>query len=92
MSGLTQTKCFAVTMRDGALSIGARLLWWELNQWVSDDLKVCFPTQTKLAENLGVHRNSVIRWLQELKDAGLVSDVPRRKGNAYALANGVSLD
>lgn len=91
MKRLTQTECFVEIMRDGELSIGARLLWWELNQWVTDDLNVCFPTQTKLAENLSVHRNSVIRWLQELKDAGLVTDVPRRKGNAYALTNGASL-
>jgi hypothetical protein len=75
-------------MRNGALSTGARLLWWELNQWITEDLPICFPTQVTLAKNLGVSRQSVIRWLQELKGYGLVVDVPRRYGNAYELKLG----
>jgi CRP-like cAMP-binding protein len=75
-------------MRNGHLSTGARLLWWELNQWITNDLPVCFPTQVVLARNLGVSRQSIIRWLQELKDKGLVSKVPRRYGNAYELQLG----
>ena len=67
-------------MRDPNVSIGARLLWWELNQWVTDYLKVCFPTQAKLAENLGVHRSSIIRWLAELRGLGLVVVTTRGQG------------
>jgi len=75
-------------MRNGALGTGARLLWWELNQWITDDLPICFPTQVVLAKSLGVSRISIIRWLQELKGHGLVVDVPRRYGNAYELQLG----
>lgn len=85
MSGLTQDAHFVETMRDADLSVGARLLYWELHQWISEDVAVCFPTQKKLARNLGVHRNSVIRWLQELRDKGLIENVPQRYGNAYRL-------
>jgi biotin operon repressor len=77
-------------MRNSDLSIGARLLWWELNQWVSEDLNVCFPTQVTLAESLGVSRTSVIRWIQELRDNGLVKLVPRRYGNGYELLRSAS--
>jgi len=85
MSELTKGACFVEVMRSSDLSVGARLLWWELNQWVTDDLNVCFPTQTQLAKNIGVHRNTVIRWMRELREQGLVSDVPRVYGNAYSL-------
>lgn len=88
MKRLTNDKKFAAVMRNSELTMGARLLYWELHQWISDDLNICFPTQVKLSANLGVHRNSVIRWLQELREAGLVADVPRRYGNAYALLPG----
>lgn len=80
-----QSERFLAIMRDTSLSVGARMLWWELNQWVSDDLNVCFPTQTQLAQNLGIHRNTVIRWMRELRGKGLVKDVPRKYGNAYEL-------
>jgi len=90
MNGLTQTADFVCAMRDTDLSIGARLLFWELHQWISEDENICFPTQLKLAANLGVHRNSIIRWLQELRDKGLIDDVPRSYGNAYAIRSCVS--
>jgi biotin operon repressor len=92
MNRLTQTPHFVENMRDADLSIGARLLFWELHQWITDDEPTCFPTQLKLAKNLGVHRNSVIRWLQELRDKGLIEDVPQRYGNAYRIRTCASLD
>lgn len=82
---MTREQAFAVNMRNPNLCIGARLLYWELNQWVSEDCNVCFRTQKKLAENIGVHRNSVIRWLQDLRDEGLLTDVEQDYGNAYAV-------
>lgn len=92
MSGLTKDTQFVKTMRDADLSVGARLLFWELHQWISEDVAICFPTQKKLAENLGVHRNSVIRWLQELRDKGLIESVPQRYGSAYRIRTCASLD
>jgi len=85
MSELTQSASFIEVMRSSDLSVGARLLWWELNQWVTGDLNVCFPTQSQLANNIGVHRNTVIRWMRELREQGLVRDEPRAYGNAYSL-------
>lgn len=72
-------------MRNTDLSIGSRLLWWELSQWITRDLEDCFPPQHALVEALGVSRASVMRWTQELQDAGLV--VVRRvgRGNRYTL-------
>jgi len=81
----------SAVMRNGDLSIGARLLWWELCQWVTGDLNVCFPTQYALADNLGVSRQSVIRWLQELREIGFVEIESTVGGNRYILRNGESL-
>ena len=82
---MTRNDAIAVNMRNPELCIGARLLYWELTQWVSEDCNVCFRTQVALAKNIGVHRNSVIRWLQHLRDAGLVTDIEQEYGNAYAV-------
>lgn len=72
-------------MRNPKLSTGARLLWWELNQWVTSDLNACLRTQAQMAEDLGVHRNTVIRWLKELRAQGLIDDKPVRYGKVYSL-------
>lgn len=72
-------------MRCSEISPGARLLVWELAQWIDDDEDVCVRTQTQLAEALGVHRNSVIRWFHELRDKGVVTDEPYKNINAYTL-------
>lgn len=91
MTELTQPSFLVETMRNAELSVGSRLLFWELNQWISNDMAICFPTQKSLAENLGVHRNSIIRWLQELREKGLIHDVPQRYGNAYRIRTCASL-
>jgi len=47
----------------------------------------CFPGQEKLAEHCGSSKRSVVTWLQELQDKGLV-EVTRRglgKTNLYKL-------
>jgi len=75
-------------MRNGDLSVGARLLWWELTQWASDDLPTCYPPQTALTENLGVSRSSIQRWAQELVEHGLIKVVPGQRGNGYMLQKG----
>jgi biotin operon repressor len=77
-------------MRDPQLSVGARLLYWELSQWVSEDLRACFPPQHTLVSTLGVSRASIIRWTQELQDSGLVAVKRIGRGNRYSLFSRVS--
>lgn len=85
-SDRTETERMRTIMRDHELSIGARLLWWELTQWVTEDINVCYPTQKQLADNLGVHRNSVVRWIRELKDVGVLGyDLHTNDRMAYSL-------
>jgi CRP-like cAMP-binding protein len=74
-------------MRNPEISTGARLLWWELNQWITSDLGACYRTQAQLAEDLGVHRNTVIRWLQELRSLGLVTGRRGACGTVLTLVN-----
>jgi biotin operon repressor len=67
------------------LSAGARLLWWELCQWISPELWECYPPQHALCDELGVSRASVIRWLKELQTKGFVVVKRVGKGNSYLL-------
>jgi len=78
-------------MRNIDLSVGARLLWWELVQWTTDDLPECYPPQHALVEALGVSRASVIRWTRELEAADIISITRGRRGNRYTLKTGVGL-
>jgi hypothetical protein len=72
-------------MRSAELSPGARLLAWELSQWASDAEDVCVRSQIQLAADLGVHRNSVFRWIKELQAAGVVTTESCGVMNAYTL-------
>jgi transposase len=69
-------------MHCGELTTGARLMVWELTQWVSDEDDVCALTQRTIAKTLGAHRNSVIRWFKELRAKGILVDEP---GGGYSL-------
>lgn len=72
-------------MRCGELSSGARLLFWEMSQWLSDDQDVCVRSHDQLAKAIGACRNSVIRWLHELRAAGVVTSEPSGHVYAYTL-------
>lgn len=72
-------------MRDPDLSMGARMLWWELAQWVSHDLPECFRPQHALCEAVGMSRASLLRRLKELQDAELVKIRKEGYRNTYIL-------
>ena len=73
-------------MHSADLSVGSRLLWWELNHsWIAHGVNACFPTQRALAKAIGVSRSSIIRWLQELVDKGLLTTERQQRGNKYTL-------
>jgi DNA-binding MarR family transcriptional regulator len=78
-------------MHSADLSPGARLLWWELNQWIGHGIDACFPPQPKLAEVLGVSRSSIIRWAQELSNKGLLRVERQQRGNKYVLNSAAPL-
>lgn len=61
-----------VILRDARLSVGARLAYSVLLSYAWDGA-ACFPGQQRLADDMGVTARQVRTYLQELKDAGLVS-------------------
>jgi len=86
-----KTLSMADVMHLTDLSIGARILWWELNHaWIGHGIDVCFPLQPTLAKILGVSRSSIIRWLQELSDTGLLQVERQQRGNRYVLTQGTT--
>lgn len=72
----TRADALKRVMHCSELSTGARLLVWELTQWVSDDQDICAQSQRQIAKTLGVHRNTVIRWFKELRAKGVLVDQP----------------
>ena len=68
--GFTQLPNYV--LRDKKLSFGARLAYAVLLSyaWQEDS---CFPGQDKMATDLGVKRQAINHYLQELKSSGYIS-------------------
>lgn len=58
-------------MRRTDLSPTAKLLWGRLSQFAGRNGQ-CYPTQYRLAEELGCVPRTILRALKELEDAGLI--------------------
>jgi hypothetical protein len=58
-------------MRRTDLSPIAKLLWGRLSQFAGRNGQ-CYPTQYRLAEELGCVPRTILRALKELEDAGLI--------------------
>lgn len=71
-------------MREADLSIGARVLWWEISQWASGLDGACCRSQVQMAKDLGVHRNTIMRWLDELREKGFLLQEGSRKSISYS--------
>jgi len=73
-------------MRHPKIKPGAKLAYFVLLSyaWQQDS---CFPGQDRMAEDMGVDRRSIIRYIQELVAAGLVRVDRRGLGqtNVYTL-------
>lgn len=83
-AGFTQVPNFLLTSK--AVSPGSKLAYAMLLRyaWQND---YCFPGQERLAEAMGVTRQSVITYLKELQKAGYIA-IERRgqgKSNVYEL-------
>ena len=68
------------------ISIGAKLTYAMLLKYARE-LDECFPGQERLAKDMGNGRRSVIRYLAELEEVGLVSIKRRGQGrpNLYTV-------
>ena len=62
----------AFVVKDGTLSRSARLLYADLCCHADDDTDVCRRSVRRVAEQEGVSRRTVQRWLFELEAAGLI--------------------
>jgi DNA-binding transcriptional ArsR family regulator len=63
------------------LSIGARLLMVVLRSFVGFKEDSCFPGRDHLCDLLDVNKDTLTKWMKELKDAGYV-DVDQKKNNS----------
>ena len=73
-------------LKTKALTHGAKLCYAMLLSYAWQEAR-CFPGQERLADDLGVERKAVIRYLKELKDGGAIR-VQRRgmgKTNVYVI-------
>lgn len=82
--GFTQVPNFI--LRDPSLSIGAKVTYamFLSYAWTNDH---CFPGQERLAQDMGLSRPSINRFVAELSDAGLIT-IQRRglgKTNLYII-------
>src|SRR5438270_13768502 len=73
-------------LRRPHLSAGAKLTYMGLLSYAWQDGS-CFPGQDRLAHDLGLGRRSIVRYLQELQESGLL--IVERRGlgltNVYRL-------
>lgn len=71
-------------LRTSNLSMQAKVVYALLLDYAWQKEK-CFPGQDRLAKDLGVHRNTVQKFLKELKESGLISWCRRglKKTNIY---------
>ena len=82
--GFTQVPNFILVSKK--ISVGAKLTYAMLIKyaWQND---YCFPGQDRLAEDIGVGKRSIVRWIKELEEADFLA-VKRRglgKSNLYEL-------
>lgn len=68
------------------ISIGAKLTYAMLLKYARE-LDECFPGQERLAKDMGSGRRSVIRYITELEDVGLITITRRGQGrpNLYTI-------
>lgn len=63
--------CWLIQIHHKLLSHAAKMLYGRLAQW-SNETGIVFRSGTKLAQELGVSRRDIVRYLKELKDAKLI--------------------
>jgi hypothetical protein len=70
------------------LSVGARLLMVILRSFVGPRENSCFPGRDHLCDVLGANKDTVTKWLQELKDAGYLK-ITQEKGKGSRFSKNV---
>lgn len=79
-------ECQRIVRRDTRLSVGARLLYWAIDDFAGKTGGAdgrCFPRQATLAGSLGVSLRSVEAWMRELTALGYVRTIRTQRGNRY---------
>ena len=69
-------------MRDCSVSCGAKALYAYLCSFAGAG-GVCYPTQRLMCHELAVCENTLLRYLKELREAGIVT-VERQKNGKYS--------
>ncbi len=59
-------------LRNNQISLGSRMCYGMLLSYAWQD-DFCFPAQTRLADDLGIGERTVRQYLNELRDAGLIT-------------------
>jgi len=82
--GFTQVPNFILVSKK--VSVGAKLTYAMLLKYAWQD-DYCFPGQDRLADDMGVGKRSIVRWIKELEENNFLK-VSRRgqgKSNLYEL-------
>lgn len=82
--GFTQVPNFILVSKK--VSVGAKLTYAMLLKYAWQD-DYCFPGQDRLADDMGVGKRSIVRWIKELEENSFLK-VSRRgqgKSNLYEL-------
>src|SRR4030067_2321030 len=58
------------------ISVGAKLVYAMLLKYARE-MDECFPGQDRLAKDMGNGSRSVVRYIAELEEVGLITDKPR---------------
>lgn len=87
--GARYAKAWTYMVRNKRLSMGCRFLLVVLRTYCSRHGAQCWPSEERLAEDIGKTSRHVRRWIQEAIKAGVLSKKPRfpgeRKGVLYTL-------
>jgi hypothetical protein len=84
LHGFTQVPNFVLTQKE--LSVGAKLAYAMLLEYAWGD-QACYPSQVKLAQDMGAAERSIRTYLKELETTGILEIQQRGLGktNLYRL-------
>lgn len=68
-------------LENGQLSMGAKMIYGTLLKYAREE-DACFPGQERLAKDMGSGPRSVVRYIAELEEFGLISITRRGQGRS----------
>ena len=76
-------KAVQAAYRTRTPSLAAKLVLWALAEHYNEKTSACFPSQERIAEQVGINLSSVKRAIKELEGAGLISKRKGRRRGQY---------